>query len=111
MWRRGSAACCHAHARIHTHTHTHTSHKCCAARRHLALDERLFGVWRQSLDRHQSIFAIHNVSADEVRVSPYSINMIEGERWVDLLSGEDIVMEGDDIVFAPYQCRWITNRG
>ena len=77
----------------------------------LALDERLFGVWRQSLDRHQSIFAIHNVSADEVRVSPYAFNMIEGERWVDLLSGEDIVTDAEDIVFAPYQCRWISNRG
>lgn len=76
----------------------------------LALDERLFGVWRQSLDRHQSIFAIHNVSADPVAVSPTAINLIEGDAWHDLLSGEEIEPTGQDIPFAPYQCRWITNR-
>ncbi|MCT8161816.1 sugar phosphorylase [Pseudoruegeria sp. SHC-113] len=76
----------------------------------LQLDERLFGVWRQSLDRDQSIFALHNVSAETVEVSPFAINLIEGEDWVDLLSGERISAEGGDIAFAPYQCRWITNR-
>lgn len=77
----------------------------------LHLDNRLFGLWRQSLDRDQSIFALHNVSAEEVSVSPMSINLIGGEGWVDLLSGEAISATGTDIPFAPYQCRWITNRG
>jgi len=76
----------------------------------LAIDERLFGVWRQSLDRHQSIFAIHNVSDDSVLVSPSSINLIEDDAWVDLLSGEEINAAGPGIPFAPYQCRWISNR-
>ncbi|TCM88182.1 sugar phosphorylase [Rhodovulum steppense] len=77
----------------------------------LHLDHRLFGLWRQSLDRDQSIFALHNVSAEEVSVSPMAINLIGGETWVDLLSGETISPTGPDIPFAPYQCRWISNRG
>lgn len=76
----------------------------------LHLDRRIFGIWRQSLDRDQSIFALHNVSRDEIAVPPLSINLIGGETWVDLLSGEAIAPSGDDIVMRPYQCRWITNR-
>lgn len=76
----------------------------------LPLDARLFGLWRQSLDRDQSIFAIHNVSADTVTVSPGQINLIEGEAWCDLITGERIDPTGPDIPFAPYQCRWISNR-
>lgn len=76
----------------------------------LRLDDRLFGVWRQSLDRNQSIFAIHNVSAENVSVSPSDINLIEDDEWVDLLNSEAIQPSASEIPFAPYQCRWITNR-
>ncbi|ALG91022.1 MAG: alpha-amylase [Confluentimicrobium sp.] len=76
----------------------------------LHLDERIFGIWRQSLNRDQSIFALHNVSKDELTVPPLSINLIGGEQWVDLLSGERISAAGPDILMRPYQCRWITNR-
>jgi len=76
----------------------------------LTLDERLFGVWRQSLDRNQSIFAIHNVSNQPVAVSPSTINLIEDDTWTDILSGDRIALDGPEIVFAPYQCRWISNR-
>ncbi len=76
----------------------------------LQLDHRLFGVWRQSIERDQSIFALHNVSDQEVTISPMSINLIDGDTWTDLLSGEEIDPTGDTITFAPYQCRWISNR-
>ncbi|MEM6711827.1 MAG: sugar phosphorylase [Pseudomonadota bacterium] len=75
----------------------------------LQLEDRVFGVWRQSLDRAQSIFALHNVSSDEVSLSPTSVNLIEGEDWHDLLTGQTIDAESGPIVLAPYQCRWITN--
>ncbi|MFC3612679.1 sugar phosphorylase [Lutimaribacter marinistellae] len=75
----------------------------------LHLDHRLFGVWRQSLDRSQSIFAIHNVSAEPVRINPMDVNLIDGETWVDALTGEVVGRAGGEIAFAPYQCRWITN--
>ena len=76
----------------------------------LQTDDRIFGVWRQSLDRDQSIFALNNVSADEVRVDPVALNLIEGDHWFDILSGDVVDPVGAEITFAPYQCRWITNR-
>lgn len=77
----------------------------------LQLDERVFGLWRQSLDRAQSVFALHNVSAQEVEIDPTAVNLIEGDAWRDLLSGEPVAPVGDAIRLRPYQCRWISNRG
>jgi len=74
----------------------------------LQLDDRLLGVWRQSLDRHQSIFALHNVSSEAIEIDAYALNLIEDEDWRDLLSGESIDAAGT-IPMAPYQCRWISN--
>ena len=76
----------------------------------LHLGEKLFGFWRQSLDRDQSVFAIHNVTKEEVSIPAMSINLITGMKWVDLLSGEAIDPSRGEISFAPYQCRWISNR-
>jgi sucrose phosphorylase len=73
--------------------------------------ERVFGVWRQSLDRRQSIFAIHNVSDENVDVHTNALNMIEDETWTDLLSGDQISASAETITLEPYQCRWISNRG
>lgn len=73
-------------------------------------DDRIFGVWRQSLDRRQSIFALHNVSNQQIDLPPSGINMIDDEEWVDLLSGEPFDPDAEAIRFAPYQCRWISNR-
>lgn len=76
----------------------------------MALDDRVFGVWRQSLDRHQSIFALHNVSDQTVEVPSTAMNLIDDEDWVDLLSGDTIDVTAPAVSLAPYQCRWITNR-
>jgi sucrose phosphorylase len=76
----------------------------------LQLGEHLFGFWRQSMDRAQSIFAIHNLSRETLEVASMSLNLIDGDDWTDLLSNESVREFGDDIQFAPYQCRWITNR-
>lgn len=75
----------------------------------LQLDDRVFGLWRQSLDRGQSIFALHNVSHEPVEIAPSAVNLIDGEDWCDLLSGEAITPAGAPIRLAPYQCRWIAN--
>jgi len=72
-------------------------------------DQRVFGIWRQSLDRQQSVFALHNVSRDIVTLPISALNIIEDEVWQDLLSGDAVFDE--DIVLAPYQCRWISNAG
>ncbi len=76
----------------------------------LSIDPRVFGLWRQSLDRAQSIFALHNVSADDVMIPCDALNLIADEPWMDILSGEPIEPGQTQISMAPYQCRWITNR-
>jgi len=76
----------------------------------LQLADSLFGFWRQSLDRTQSIFAIHNLTDEPTSISALSLNLIDGETWTDALSGETIAAFQGDIEFSPYQCRWITNR-
>ncbi|MEQ8861561.1 MAG: sugar phosphorylase [Pseudomonadales bacterium] len=76
----------------------------------LQLGSAIFGFWRQSLDRDQSIFALHNVSRHAIALPVVSINLIGGEDWVDLLSGESIDASRGSITFAPYQCRWLSNR-
>ncbi len=73
-------------------------------------DERIFGIWRQSLDRHQSIFALHNVSNAEVRVPSAALNLIEDQHWMDLLSGDTIDATAAEVIVAPYQCMWISNQ-
>jgi len=73
-------------------------------------DDRVFGVWRQSLDRRQSIFALHNVSKAAVVVPAAALNLIEDQDWVDLLSGNEIDATASEITVAPYQCMWITNQ-
>jgi sucrose phosphorylase len=76
----------------------------------IPLEDPVFGVWRQSLARDQSIFALHNVSNRTVDVPHLSMNLIDDQVWVDLLSGEGVDMGQEAITLAPYQCRWITNR-
>ena len=76
----------------------------------LHLGEKLFGFWRQSVDRSQSIFAINNVTDETLEIPAMSLNLIGGENWVDLITGEQIAAGGNKIGFAPYQCRWISNR-
>lgn len=73
-------------------------------------DERVFALWRQSLDRTQSVFALHNVSADHLTLPLVTLNMIDDELWFDLLTGEQINLADPDLTLAPYQVRWISNR-
>lgn len=76
----------------------------------MQLGDGFFGFWRQSLHRDQSIFAVHNVTAEAATLPARSLNLIEGETWIDLLTGDAIEPHNNMISFAPYQCRWITNR-
>lgn len=70
-------------------------------------DQRIFALWRQSLDRRQSIFALHNVSGDMVSLPVSAVNLIDDEHWTDLLTKNAVT--GETIILAPYQCCWITN--
>lgn len=75
----------------------------------LALPEGLFGIWRQSLNRKQSIFAVTNVTRDQKSLSLADINLIAGDTWWDLISQKSITDIEGDFALAPYQTVWISN--
>jgi sucrose phosphorylase len=75
----------------------------------LQLPNALFGLWRQSLDRKQSIFAISNISDQPQLLRLSDINLIANSHWQDLISNRDIDPEQDELVVEPYQSVWITN--
>lgn len=77
----------------------------------LQLGNQIFGFWRQSIDRSQSIFALHNMTSETLTIETMALNLIGGDEWFDLLCGEDVNNDDSgEITFAPYQCRWVTNR-
>ena len=76
----------------------------------LHLGRHIFAFWRQSMDRRQSIFAIHNVSAERQEVSLAEVNLIVTDDWRDLIGGEPVIDHGGSLRFAPYQSMWLTNR-
>ena len=76
----------------------------------LHLGEQVFAFWRQSMDRRNNVFCIHNVSGEEQRIPVSSINLIATEDWIDLLTGQLLNPEKSEIVLGPYQSVWLTNR-
>ena len=76
----------------------------------LHLPSELFGFWRQSIDRSQSIFSISNITDQEQELSFHNINLISGEEWKDLISGYHLKDAGDKMILQPYQSVWITNK-
>lgn len=75
----------------------------------LALPEGLFGIWRQSMDRKQSIFSVTNVTDQEKTLMLTEMNLIAGDCWWDLISGSSIADIDGDLLLAPYQTVWISN--
>jgi len=75
---------------------------------HLGL--QIFGFWRQSMRRDQSIFCIHNISPELQEVALGDINLIGTDQWVDLISGMEIRDLSGSITLKPYQCVWLSNR-
>ncbi|MDA8781754.1 sugar phosphorylase [Porticoccaceae bacterium] len=74
----------------------------------LHLGDQLFGFWRQSLDRQQSIFCISNISNQVQHLSLTDINLIDNEQWQDLISGQPC-RPNLQLPMQPYQTVWITN--
>src|SRR6056297_2106333 len=75
----------------------------------LILDNHFFGFWRQSIDRQQSIFAVHNLTNQPQPLSLEELNLISTDHWTDILSGQPMPGMYESITVAPYQCLWITN--
>ncbi|MBV5259569.1 alpha-amylase [Synechococcus moorigangaii CMS01] len=69
----------------------------------------VFGFWRQSRDRRQSIFCLFNLGDRPTTIPLTSLNLICTDDWRDLL-GAVVLEEGtEEIALAPYQTAWITN--
>ncbi len=75
----------------------------------LQLEKGMFGVWRQSVGRRQSIFSISNVTDKTTKLSLAQINLISTSEWMDLISGKPIPDRLCDIEIQPYQTVWISN--
>lgn len=76
----------------------------------LQLGPNIFGFWRQSMDRAQSIFCISNVTHEPLSITLSDINLIGTDEWIDLISQEPIVLDDYEYTLAPYQTLWISNR-
>ncbi len=76
----------------------------------LHLGDKLFGFWRQSLDRRQSIFCISNVSDETQSLQLSDLNLIVTDEWRDLLSGKELRETDEVLIIRPYQTLWLTNQ-
>ena len=76
----------------------------------LQLPIYLFGIWRQSLDRSQSIFCISNLSKKKKKMSLLDINLIATNSWYDILSKKTVKDISGDFTLLPYQSIWLTNK-
>ncbi|MCK4709207.1 MAG: alpha-glucosidase C-terminal domain-containing protein, partial [Gammaproteobacteria bacterium] len=76
----------------------------------LHLGEGIFAFWRQSQKRDQSIFCIHNISNEMKSLSLRSVNLIETNDWVELLSQTSLKDLSATLQLSPYQCLWISNK-
>lgn len=76
----------------------------------LSLGEELFGFWRQSPKRDQSIFAVHNVTDQPQELTLSSLNLLADEPWIDLIGGASADELTGTLALAPYQSVWLTNR-
>jgi len=75
----------------------------------LHFQPQIFGIWRQSIDRRQSIFALNNISNSVQSLSLAEINLIEINRWHDLIGGTRYEDLQQHIRLQPYQTVWISN--
>lgn len=74
---------------------------------HLGL--QLFGFWRQSQDRKQSIFCVSNITDKPLSLPLSELNLIVNENWYELIGDTVITDLTQEIALAPYQSVWIAN--
>ena len=76
----------------------------------LQLGNQIFGYWRQSLDRKQSIFCISNICDEEQTILLSDINLIGTDNWIDLITRDEISLSSGFLQMKPYQVLWISNQ-
>lgn len=75
----------------------------------LHLGSQIFAFWRQSADRKQSIFCLHNVTNEVVNIPINSINLINLQQWHDLISKQVFSETDEEIILPPYGFVWLSN--
>ena len=75
----------------------------------LHLGSNLYGIWRQSLDKKQSIFCISNLTDKVVNLSLLDLNLIGFDHWRDIITEIEIDDITSEIELRPYQTMWLTN--
>ena len=75
----------------------------------LHLGSNLYGIWRQSLDKKQSIFCISNLTDEVVNLSLLDLNLIGFDHWRDIITEIEIDDITSEIELRPYQTIWLTN--
>ena len=76
----------------------------------LQLEKNLFGIWRQSLDRKQSIFCISNLSKNKKKFSLLDINLIATDKWYEILTKKYLRDISGYFTLLPYQSIWLSNQ-
>ena len=75
----------------------------------LHLGSNLYGIWRQSLDKKQSIFCISNLTDEVVNLSLLDLNLIGFDHWRDIITEIEIDDITSEIELRPYQTMWLSN--
>ena len=75
----------------------------------LHLGSQVFGFWRQSIDRRQSIFCLNNISSEPAELLLSNLNLIGTDDWYDLLSGKRCEDLHETLILHPYQSLWLSN--
>ena len=64
------------------------------------IGKNFYGIWRQSLDKRQSIFCISNLTDESVKLSLLDLNLIGFDHWQDLITKIEVdeTVESDEAV-------------
>lgn len=74
---------------------------------HLGL--QMFGFWRQSLDRQQSIFCISNITNEPQTLRLGELNLVATNQWRDLITNMALSDITEEVTLNPYQTVWLAN--
>ena len=77
----------------------------------LQLPNYLFGFWRQSLCRKQSLFVILNLTPNTVDLDLSRLNLFQNSVWRELISDKLIDHTDGVMLLNAYQTVWMSNEG
>ena len=75
----------------------------------LQLNKKVFGFYRQSTDREQTIFCLSNVSNKYHSLSLIDLNIKISGQWKDLISEDSLEFDDNYLHLKPYQTVWLSN--